>query len=99
MRRNNNPRLNINNNQRIRNYTEADLSLKFNLALGNDLSQQYRQQQTSLCIMHSNNKAVLRNIIRNLQIEFANRLPNPEMALEISLQHFNAVIARDENNN
>jgi hypothetical protein len=82
--------------------SEADLSLDFNILLGNDLSNEYNLRLRLLFLENRNNRILIRNETRNLQILFANRSLNPRLALDISQQHYDAVVRRDnaeQNNN
>ena len=77
--------------QRIQHQqNEPELSMAFNESLGRELGNEYRMASLLVQIDYHGQER-LKHEIRNLQIMFANRCANPELALAASLLHFNSV--------
>ena len=68
---------------------EPKLIMAFHQSLG-EIGNEYRMSSLLVQIDYYRQER-LKNEIRNLQIEFANRCVNPELALAASLRHFNSV--------
>lgn len=90
-------RINIPQQRAFRRLTEPEIHMAFVYSLGAELSRQYREQKM-LLEMDYRNREQLQNLIRKLQIDFANR-SNNHYSLELATQHYNSVIERNNENN